>query len=336
MDTQTLWLLTLIVCTSISGMIGQFQQHYLTRSLFREERMQGNLGQHASRVFRSEYKQHLLSLKFKDKSLEKKYVVTRWRETVLTCRKFSAFLVLNAAIIIIYEYFWKFNDLNIVMYRCLFHLLPQVVLVLVFYYTSYSMSEELSKRAVRVAWLYSAVREKVVNRYRLTQVFILLVFLSSISVYLYLTPVGIDAPFETVLMLIYLQLCTSTRIGTSYFILGTSILLVQSLALSFIRPDASNYVVSIIFTFINALLYIRLTTIKRRKLFIFESSEQNGLFTQLDGQGKSIETISMEYRQGFSTLKRKDIVNLSSSNSSSSDSSYNFLENVLSLYSDTD
>ena len=316
-------------------MIGQFQQHYLTRSLFREERMQGNLGSGRSQL--TEYKQSLLSLRFKDKSLEKKYMVTRWRETVLTCRKYSAFLVLNAALIIIYEHFWKFRDDNLVLYRCIFHLIPVVILTIVSYVITSRMEEELSKKAVRVAWLYSAVREKVVNRYRLCQVGILLVFLSANSIYIYLSTTKYDAPFETTLMLVYLQICVSTRIGTSYFIFGTCALLIQSLAVSFIRPDASNYVISILFTAVNCLLFIRLTAIKRRKLFIYESSEQSGLFSQLDSQVKSIETISLEYRTSYSSTLKRGTGSLASDDqtgTSGSSGNYNFIENVLSMYSE--
>eukprot|EP00834_Sanchytrium_tribonematis_P001436 NODE_35_length_36362_cov_0.944434.p12 type:complete len:329 gc:universal NODE_35_length_36362_cov_0.944434:2594-3580(+) len=328
----------MIFCTSVSGMVGQFQQHYLTRSLFREERMQGNLGGQNKSV-RSEYKQHLLSLKFKDKSLEKKYLATRWRETILTNRRYSAFLVLNAAISIIYEHFWKFNDTTVLMYRCLFHGLPLIVLMAAIYFINHTKEQELSKKSIRVAWLYSAVREKVVNYYRITQVGLLLVFLSILSVYIHLTTSQKDAPFESVLMLVYLQFCVSTRFGTSYFLFGTAVLLIQSVAVSFFRPDVSNYVVGILFSAVNAMIFIRLTALKRRKLFMFESSEQHGLFTQLDTQVKSIETLSTEYRQSYasSNLSKGNLKTSSNTNStlsSSSGTSYKFMENVLSLYSE--
>jgi len=275
----------------------------------------------------------MITLKFVDKSLEKKYLCTRWRETVLTNRKYSAFLVLNALILIIYEHFWKYNDTNVLLYRCIFDLIPLTLLLVVTYAMVYKLGEELSKKSVRIAWLYSAVRERIVNQYRLWQVGISLVFLSCISIYIFL-PTGIqDAPFETIIMLVYLQLSISTGIGTSYFLAVTLILLIESLAESFKRPDASNYIVSILFSFVNAFIFIRLTAIKRRKLFIFESSEQTGLFSQLDSQVKSIETLSLEYKHNLKTLKR-------SGNSSSTDSSsrasenYKFVENVLSMYSD--
>ena len=295
--------------------------------------MQGNLVHH-NRNKRAEYQQHLLTLRFQDKSLEKKYLVTRWRETILTNRRYSAFLVLNSAILIIYEHFWKFNDISIVMYRCLFHLLPLLVFMFINYFIFFKMHQELSKKAIRVAWLYSAVREKVVNRYRLIQILLMLILISTVSIYFYLTTGTIDAPFETVLMIVYLQISITTRIGTSYFILASSLFVIQTLAITFYRPDASNYIVAILFSGINAILFIRLTAIKRRKLFIFESSEQSGLFSQLDSSVKSIETISNDYRQSMSSSQRYFGNTTTHSSVSTNDERYNFLENVLSLYSE--
>eukprot|EP00835_Amoeboradix_gromovi_P002798 NODE_166_length_16344_cov_0.418775.p4 type:complete len:295 gc:universal NODE_166_length_16344_cov_0.418775:9793-10677(+) len=290
--------------------------------------MQGNLTVQ-NRQFRSEYTQHILTLQFLDKSLERKFTVTRWRYAITTNTKYSAFLVSNAVTLIIYEYMYKYSNTNLVLYQCLFHLLPVVILCMASHFITYRMQQELTKKSVKVAWLYAAVREQFIRRYRLMQLLILLVFVSSTSVYIYLKT-GTDAPYETNIMLLYLQLSVTTGIGTFYYLLGTMVILVQSFVCSFFRPDTSNYILAILFASINALLYVRLMVIKKRKLFIYESTEESGLFSQLDSQIKSIETISLEYRHTLSTLTK----NTNSTDDSRSSDSFNFLENMLSLYSD--